>query len=133
MATYNFTAFGHRNILARHKTTLEFTKDREISRRADCIIGVNSDFDINDLRKFIFCKGRVKIIISVNNEKFEVNAVLNEGFNDEKEVIIRKTNFASERTLGINADKTASDVPEKMAKLLQNPWQKLKIQITEQA
>ena len=132
MADYNFTAFGHRNILAKHKTTLEFTKDSEISKRADCIIGVNSDFDIIDLKKFVFGKRRVRIIICANNEKFEVNAILNEGFNDEREIVVRKTGFVSERTLGINADRAASDVPEKMAKLLQNPQQKIQIQIAEQ-
>ena len=132
MVSYNFTAFGHRNILARHKTTLEFTKDREISKRADCIIGVNSDFNINDLKKFLSSRKRIKLIVGVNNEKFEVNAVLNAKFNDEREIVIRKTGFASERTLGINADRAASDVPDKMARLLRNPEQKLLIQITEQ-
>ena len=132
MAAYNFTAFGHRNILAKHKTTLEFTKDSEISKRADCIIGVNSDFDIIDLKKFVFGKRGVRIIIYANNEKFEVNAFLNESFNDEREIVVRKTGFVSERTLGINADRAASDVPEKMAKLLQNPQQKIQIQIAEQ-
>src|SRR3989338_5025801 len=132
MADYNFTAFGHRNVLAKHKTTLEFTKDIAISKRADCIIGVNSDFNFKDLKKFLSGKKRIKIIARANDERFEVNAVLNEGFNDEREIVIRKTGFVSERTLGINADRAASDVPEKMAKLLQNPQQKIQIQIAEQ-
>ena len=53
-------------------------------------------------------------------------------FNDKREIVVRKTGFVSGRTLGINADRAASDVPEKMAKLLQNPQQKIQIQIAEQ-
>lgn len=34
---------GHRNITAKHRTTLEITKDEEITRKADCIIGVRAD------------------------------------------------------------------------------------------
>ncbi|MEM3446565.1 MAG: DUF371 domain-containing protein, partial [Candidatus Korarchaeum sp.] len=30
-------AYGHPNIRATHRTTMQVTKDEEISRRADCI------------------------------------------------------------------------------------------------
>ncbi|HIP58595.1 MAG TPA: DUF371 domain-containing protein, partial [Archaeoglobus profundus] len=33
------TAWGHPNITAKHRTTLEITKDEELSIRGDCIIG----------------------------------------------------------------------------------------------
>ena len=39
-----FLAFGHKNITANHKTTLEFTKENSVTKKGDCIIGVNSDF-----------------------------------------------------------------------------------------
>lgn len=132
MGSYNFTAFGHENILARHKSTLEFTKDREISKRADCIIGVNSDFDIKLLKRFLRGKKSIRAVLKIGNEKFEVNALPNALFDDEREIVVRKGDFASERTLGINADKSASDIPEKIVKMLQNPQQKLKIKIAEQ-
>ena len=34
---------------------------------------------------------------------------INKDFNDEREIVIRKTEFNSARTLGINADKAASN------------------------
>jgi hypothetical protein len=33
-------AQGHENILATHKTTLEFTKDKRLSKKGDCIVAV---------------------------------------------------------------------------------------------
>ena len=41
-----FRIYGHKNMLAIHKNTLEFTKDKELTKRGDCIVGVNSDFKI---------------------------------------------------------------------------------------
>ena len=48
---YSFFAYGHKNILATHKTTIEFTKDRELSLRGNCILGVNADFNLIELKK----------------------------------------------------------------------------------
>ena len=36
-------ARGHPNIRATHKTTLEVTKEKELSPRGDCIIGICAD------------------------------------------------------------------------------------------
>ena len=44
--SYSFTAYGHKNILATHKTTIEFTKDKELSLKGNCIVGVRADFDL---------------------------------------------------------------------------------------
>ncbi len=43
---YSFTAWGHENITANHKRTLEFTKDNELSLEGDCILGVSANFSI---------------------------------------------------------------------------------------
>ena len=50
---YKFKAYGHPNITAKHKTTLEFTKDKELSLRGDCIVGVKSDFELPLIKNFI--------------------------------------------------------------------------------
>ena len=48
---YSFTCYGHENIKAKHKTTLEFTKDTEMGLKGDCIVGVNADFSLDKLKK----------------------------------------------------------------------------------
>ena len=41
---YNFTVRGHNNVLALHKNTVEFTKDKELTLNGDCILGVDANF-----------------------------------------------------------------------------------------
>ena len=50
---YSFHAFGHKNLLGTHKNTLEFTKDKNLTLKGDCIVGVNADFDAGELKNFI--------------------------------------------------------------------------------
>jgi len=108
---YKFTAYGHPNILGTHKTTLEFTKEHELSLKGDCIIGVNSDFNLIEIKKFIKEQKnkKVAIIIAPEFKKFQevIIAELNPNFSSEKEFVIRKTDFVSERTFAISSNKAA--------------------------
>jgi hypothetical protein len=112
---YEFSAYGHPNISGKHKTTIEFTKDKKLNVEGDCIIGVNSDFSLESIKEFINTKKSMneksmKIIIIIKEKKWEVNAELNPDFDDDKEIVIRKSDFISKRTLGVNADKGAVDL-----------------------
>ena len=133
---YEFHAYGHSNISAKHKTTLEFTKDQEITKKADCIIGVNADFDLNEIKNFINkCKNNeISIKIKAagkNNEKIEetVLAELNPEFNSETEIVIRKTDFISERTLAIKANKSSFELKRGIIHFLKNKENRITITI----
>lgn len=126
---YSFTAYGHQNITAKHKTTLEFTKDKEVTKRGDCILGVNADFKLESIRKFIEKKDRIKIIIKANGLSEEINANVNEDFNDNEEIVIRRSDFNSKRTLGIKSNKACIDLSKELIKLMKNPKQKLIISL----
>ncbi len=109
---YKFQAYGHPNITAKHKTTFEFTKDKELSLKGDCIIGVKADFSLPLLKKFIKSLNNEKIKIIIKSGKFEeiINAELNPDFNSDKEMVIRKSEFKDERTFAIKADKAAFEL-----------------------
>ena len=128
---YKFHAYGHPNIIGTHKTTLEFTKDSELSLKGDCIVGVKADFDLNEIKKFIknFKSGKIKIIIETKDKKIKeiIEAELNPDFNDEKEIVIRKTDFVSERTLGIRANKAAFELKRDLIKYLNGENAKISI------
>ncbi len=132
---YKFRAFGHPNILGTHKTTLEFTKDKEVSLKGDCIVGVKADFDLEKLRKFIKkCNNnKIEITISkkIKNKKIyeTINAEINPEFNSNKELVIRKTGFVSERTFAINADKAAFELNRDLVKFLKRRESKVDITI----
>jgi len=127
-----FTAFGHKNITSRHKISFEFTKDEEVSLKGDCIVGVKADFSLSEIKKFIKNKKdkKLKIIIKVDNLKEEVNAELNPDFNDEKEIVVRKSNFISLRTLTIYADKAAADFSKEFKEKLRKEDSKLIVELS---
>jgi len=133
---YAFSAYGHRNILATHKATLEFTREKELSLKGDCIVGVGSDFDREALKKFIEKNGNKKVLITIKikkngdglSEKF--NAILNPSFDDEKEIVIRKSDFISSRTLAIRSEKAASDFGKELVRLMKEPSSRMVIELS---
>jgi len=130
---YEFKAYGHKNITSKHKTTLEFTKDEDLTLKGDCIVGVNADFSLEKIKEFIksLKTKRIKIIIELKSTKKstkqissvqeiqrisehkkikeEIIAEINPDFNSEREIVIRKSDFKDERTFAIRADKSAFD------------------------
>ncbi len=128
---YKFKAYGHKNITAKHKTTLEFTKDKDLSLKGDCIIGVRADFKLNEIKQFFKnLKGnKIKVIIKVDGLKEEINATINSDFDDEEEIVIRKTDYISERTLGINADKATYNLGNRFISKLKNPMKEIIVEI----
>jgi hypothetical protein len=146
---YSFACYGHENITAKHKTTLEFTKDTEMGLEGDCIVGVRADFDLASLKRFIDSLGNnreITIIIETINEECnnknynennnfkkniveKINAEINPGFNSDKEMVIRKTDFVSGRTFAVNADMAALDLDRTLIAHLK-AGQRLKIKIT---
>ena len=116
---YKFIACGHPNVLATHKTTLEFTKDTELTLNGDCIVGVNADFELIKIKDFIRQLKNKNIIITIkkisnehDNKKNEetIHAEINSKFNSDSELVIRNTDFISERTFAISSDKAAFDL-----------------------
>ena len=122
-----FTSHGHPNITSSHRNTFEFIKDKEVTKTGDCIVGVKADFSLSELKKLLNNK-RIKITIKVNNNVEEIVAEPNKAFNSEHEIVIRKTDFISDRTLAINADKAAADL-NSIKQKLKNPEQKIIVEI----
>ena len=106
---YTFSAVGHPNITSRHRNTFEFTKDENLKTEGDCIIGVKADYSIKKIRQLIKLFDSAEMEIAIGSTKEKVMMKINKDFNDEREIVIRKTEFNSARTLGINADKAASN------------------------
>ena len=129
---YKFSACGHPNVLATHKTTLEFTKDKELTLKGDCIVGVDSDFDLDKLKEFIKNAKSSKItmaIMPINDKRIKeiINAELTPGFNSNEEIVVRKTGFISERTFAINADKAACSLSRGLIGYLKNKGSKVSV------
>ena len=126
---YKFNAYGHPNILATHKTTLEFTKDKDISLKGDCIVGVNSNFELSEIKKFIknSINKKISITIKTKTKQEKISAELNPNFNSNKELVIRKADFVSERTFAIRANKAAFDLKRDLIKFLKEKKNRVSI------
>ena len=118
---------GHENILARHGNTIEVTKDEEVSKRGDCIVGVDATKgceDLNPLLKhYIRGSGLLSFAIVVGKLRF---SFLGRGstaleLTHPRELVLRKSNFASPRTAAVLCDAAAIDIPRNIIQKLQNP------------
>lgn len=128
---YSFTCYGHENILSKHKTTLEFTKDDDLSLKGDCIIGIKANFSLPLLKKFIEKLNDKRITITIKNNKEndveKINAEINPSFNSDKNIVIRKSDFIDERTFAINADKAAVELNRELINFLKEKKNKIEV------
>ena len=134
MNSYTFSATGHQNIKATHKTTLEFTKDNHVTKSGDCVLGINANFKLEELKQFLNKKQiKITIIIEIENPKETITetikAVPNPNFSDEKELVIRTTDFKSPRTFATHADKASKDISRKIAERAKNNQRPIRITI----
>lgn len=128
---------GHENIRSTHKKTIEITKERNLTLRGDCIIGVNATYGCSDLPECL--KEKIKdptsqIQFSIRVQEYEF-IIHGRGHQDitlthPEDIVIRKSDFTSSRTLAVKCDKASDLLPREMVKLLQNPKSKGTFTIT---
>jgi len=121
---YVFHCFGHENIRAKHPKTIEFTKDAHLTPRGDCIIGVGADFDLHSVKRL---RGRIRITLEVNGLQDTFWASVNPDFEDDHEMVFRKSGFRSKRTLGVKLSKGANGLNRDIVRLMRDPKTKMKV------
>jgi hypothetical protein len=126
--------YGHENIRATHKTTLEFTKDTHLSKKGDCIVAVAADKALADLNpefKENLRKPHAKltILIEAGGIAEQVNAHGSPQLflTHPTDMVIRKSDYVCSRTLAIHANKAAQDLSRELVEKLKKPQQKVKI------
>jgi hypothetical protein len=129
--------FGHENVLATHSSTVEFTRDFELSKNGDCIVAVSLDRTLAEFSqefKSILTSPRSKLIVKIQTDK--VSDVIRAfgspllSLSSTMEIVIRKSDFVSDRTVGVRANKAAVDLSRELVEKLKNPRQKVKITFT---
>ena len=127
-------ALGHKNILSTHRTTLEFTKDKNLTKNGNCIVAVAADKSVTDLSEEF--KKRLKknnsnltIIIEANgfSDKVTAKGCPDLALTNIKDIVIRKSEYICDRTLAIKANKAAYDLSTDLVNKLKNPKEKIKI------
>ena len=127
-------AYGHENVQATHKTTLEITKEKHLSKKGDCIIAVSADKALPDLAKEFREKlqkknAKLAILIEAGEAADTVKAFGSQQLTltHPTDMVVRKSKHVCSRTLAIQADKAAGDLSKELVEKLKNPEQKVRI------
>ncbi len=133
MDNFEIIAYGHKNILATHKSTWELTKANNLSKRGDCIIGINANFGPIDFPQWfkeeLRKNERIDIELICGDEHFTGSAMGNDKLelSHKEEIVIRKSEFLSDRTVAIMCDFAAKDIPRSMIEKLKSPNTELRV------
>jgi hypothetical protein len=129
--------YGHENIRATHRATLEFTKDKHLSKKGDCIVAVATDKALADLspkfkENLRKPNARLTVLIEADGIAEQVQAHGSQQLilSHPTDAIIRKSDYICSRTLAVRADKAANDLPRELVEKLKNPQQQVKIRLT---
>ncbi len=130
-------ARGHPNILATHETTLEITKETELTKRGDCIIALGATKAAADLSaEFKEAAKRedaeITMLIEADDERETVKAKGDPqlSFEHATDMVIRISSYVCDRTIAVRADKAAIDLSSKLTEKLRDPSQRIKITLT---
>jgi len=137
MIEESFFVYGHENVLSLHPTTLEFTKDSELTLKGDCILGVCATKSLCDFSDEFKMRVRDKTVkVAVEIEADGVKDVVS-GFghpdltlSDAEDMVIRKSGFVCGRTLCVGCDKAAKDVDRRIVEHLKKAGSKAKVSIS---
>ncbi|MFB3888682.1 MAG: DUF371 domain-containing protein [Candidatus Bathyarchaeia archaeon] len=123
---------GHENILATHHATFEFTKDNHVSRDGDCILVVSCDKSLLDLGKQFkealrqpHSRLTVRIEADGMSEEAHAEGSSSLSLSHPREMVVRKSDYVSDRTLAVHADKAARDFSRALVEQLKNPRQQV--------
>lgn len=101
--------------------------DEDISKRADCILGVRASHACRDLapemKEHIFAGKPLLFEIKVQELRFNFlgRGAKDLELSDPREMVFRKSNFSSPRTVAVFCNAAAIDVPREIVRRLQDP------------
>jgi hypothetical protein len=133
---FRFYARGHHAVLSTHPTTLELTKEADLSKNGDCIVGVGSSAGLRDLPEPMrnalsseACRVRLTLKLDVHRFTIEGHGARGLTLSHPTDIVVRKSGFVSDRTLMVHANRAAADLPRSLVELLQDPGRKILVEL----
>jgi hypothetical protein len=121
-----FTARGHPLITSLHGSTLEITKDPEVGPKGNCIIAVSSSRGCRDLsegvKRAIWEGSEMYLLLKIGDVAEEIRGFGHPDLelSHPDEMVFRKSEFISPRTVLIRSDRSASDLSREFVEMLRN-------------
>jgi hypothetical protein len=139
MHTITFKARGHRNVRSSHPTTIMITRDEHLTARGDCVVAVAAEASLLDLPEEMKEAVRARdatiiLTLKVGQLSFTVTGRGHPSlsYSSALDMVARRSLYTCGRTLMVEADKAACDLPREMVRLLQNPGSEVKVTLTVQ-
>ncbi len=134
---FTFYARGHPAVVSTHSTTLELTKVAGLSENGDCIVAVGSSAGLRDLPAPMknalsseTCRARLTLKLDSHWFAIEGRGAPGLTLSHPTDIVVRKSNYVSDRTLMVHANRAAADLPRSLVRLLQNPSSKVVVELT---
>ena len=124
---FKIKAKGHKNVLSKHKSTFEITKDKDLTLSGDCIIGLDIDKSMEDFPKEFkekLANDDTKVLVELKTPNAS-DVIEGYGHHDltlshPTDIVCRKSTFVCSRTLMIKSDKAAIDLNRDLVEDLAN-------------
>jgi 16S rRNA (adenine(1408)-N(1))-methyltransferase len=123
-----FTAWGHPNVRAGHRVSIEFIRDEDLTEQGDCIVAVRADYDPAQLEPLRACR-KLRVVLRVGEVEDSFTCGVNADFECEREIIFRKSAHSSPRTLGLHASKSAWQLRRDLIERLRVPGTRIEVAI----
>jgi 16S rRNA (cytidine1402-2'-O)-methyltransferase len=127
-ASVSFRGRGHGGITGTHDKTLEFTRDAVVTKRATCVLAVESDHDDQALLPL---RGDVRVTLSCGEYRDTFEASMTPFFLGDDSLVVRRGPPLRARTLAGHASKSAAEVDRALVRAMANPESVLEVTITE--
>ena len=115
---------------------MEVTREKDISRRADCVVAVDAEKAAmhlsTKLKKAIQnSHAQITFALGVDGKTFIARGVGNPGLllSHPTDMVTRKSMFVCNRTLMVKSNKASIDIPGSIVKCLQDSKNKVEISI----
>jgi hypothetical protein len=135
--TEELSASGHPNIIAKHPTTFEITRDIDVTKRGHCVIAVRATRGLNDMSAQFrnLCRNDgARIIVELEvagiRETIEGRGSPRLTLGHAHEIVGRRSAYVSDRTLMIHSDKAASDINRDLINALKSQTATVHIRIS---
>jgi hypothetical protein len=127
MYCVSFRAYGHENVIGKHKTTLEITTEDFLTRRGTCIVGVRATQKLSTLDSSIkelaaLDTTKIVLVLQVGEMIEQITGTGGPGltYTDSVSMVARTSSYQCGRTLMIHADKAASDLSDEFVNRLRD-------------
>ncbi len=111
-----------------HPTTIEVTTEEFLTENGDCIVGVGAakgcaglDARVQEALRRRGSMVTIRLVVGTFSFSIRASGDPRLRLSHEHDVVIRRSDFISDRTLAIRADAASKDIPRDMVNLLRNP------------